>query len=471
MSLSLRSRNVLKKALASNFAGNEIANIMGGSKQITKISVKQSVQAEVKEISQLICPAVVAANKEISQLICPAHTPGTENYDGSYFIIYDEVGSVAFWFDVDDSGTAAPVHGADRAVEVTTVTSGMTAGQVGTALYTAIVADSKFEAGSDDTAGTILVQQTVAGVRIDIAAGTSPIAVSVDQQGSDNYSETYFLLYDDAGSVAFWFDIDNAGQTIPAGAALADRAVEITTVNTGMTAGQAGTAIYTKIIADSEFEAGSDDTAGTILVQSITTGVKSDIDVGTSAITVSVDQQGVDAAIDGAVIILKDAAGTVAFWVDVDNAGTVEPAIAAAADRSIEITTVNSSMTAAQAAAVIYTAIDTDSEFDGVKDSGNGEILIQSADIIDGSGQSSSAIDAIQVADYQVGYTDGGSLSDSASYILRIALAKTSTDAYYLEIKSAIETGTGTSLSDEALRSLKILLSDYKAYTEIAALY
>lgn len=60
--------------------------------------------------------------------------------DGLYFILYDINGPVAFWFDVDDSGTPEPSHGAGRSVEVSTLTSGMTAVQVAEEVEAAIAA-------------------------------------------------------------------------------------------------------------------------------------------------------------------------------------------------------------------------------------------------------------------------------------------------------------------------------------------
>ena len=52
--------------------------------------------------------------------------------DGSYFIIYDKAGrSYAFWFDVDDSGTAepAPAAAADFSLEVGTTATGNSGAQ------------------------------------------------------------------------------------------------------------------------------------------------------------------------------------------------------------------------------------------------------------------------------------------------------------------------------------------------------
>jgi hypothetical protein len=63
------------------------------------------------------------------------------------------------------------------------------------------------------------------------------------------------LLYDDVGSVAFWIDVDNSGSLMPAWAGMANRAIEITTINTGDAIGLVATAFATAINADIKFTA------------------------------------------------------------------------------------------------------------------------------------------------------------------------------------------------------------------------
>ena len=112
-------------------------------------------------------------------IACVADVAGS--LDGTYFILEDDAGSVAFWIDVDDSGTAEPAHGADRSVEITTVTTGMTAAQVGTAVYTKIIADAKFSAGSDDLAGNIVVAHDGFSTMEQVSAGTSGFTFTFDK--------------------------------------------------------------------------------------------------------------------------------------------------------------------------------------------------------------------------------------------------------------------------------------------------
>jgi hypothetical protein len=61
---------------------------------------------------------------------------------------------------------------------------------------------------------------------------------------------TFFKLWDAAGSVGVWIDVNNAGTTIPVGAAACTRALEITTVTGNMTAAQIATVLAAALNTD-----------------------------------------------------------------------------------------------------------------------------------------------------------------------------------------------------------------------------
>lgn len=86
------------------------------------------------------------------------------NLDGRYFKLSDSGGTIGVWFDVDDSGTTIPDGAAalTRSIEVTTVTSGMTATEVASVLAAALQADGAFTSTSSE--GIVTVTQSVAGV-------------------------------------------------------------------------------------------------------------------------------------------------------------------------------------------------------------------------------------------------------------------------------------------------------------------
>lgn len=100
-----------------------------------------------------------------------------------------------------------------------------------------------------------------------------------------------FILSDSSGTVGFWIDVDNAGGSIPAEASACARAVEITTVTTGMSASAVAGVIATAIDADAQFVAPAP--AGAVItVTDAATGARADASASTSGFTVSTTTQG-----------------------------------------------------------------------------------------------------------------------------------------------------------------------------------
>jgi hypothetical protein len=213
------------------------------------------------------------------------------NLHTKYFILKDEVGTVGFWFDVDDAGASAPTTSAARDVEITTITSTMTAAQVATAVYNAIHADSKFN-GVSDTSGTIVVVSTTYGDKTGQGAGDSGFTVTQHTAGvASSLTGKYFKLADVDGTVAFWIDVGNEGTSAPTHGA--DRAVEITTVTRGMTAAQVAGAVRTAIDDDSKFDVGTlTDATFTAICKDLKSVTNAS--VGDSGFTVSVSTNGAD---------------------------------------------------------------------------------------------------------------------------------------------------------------------------------
>jgi hypothetical protein len=201
---------------------------------------------------------------------------------------------VGVWFDVDNSGTSIPsgASSADRAIEVTTVTSGMTAKDVAGVLATKLHADSKY--ASTSALSIVTVTDADAGARTNIAAGDTGFTVAVTTGGAnaDSLNATYFKVSDDAGTVGFWFDVDNSGSSEPGGSASLDRDVEITTIVTGDSASTVATKLAAVVNADSKFGATASDT--TVTITDASQGVRVDGADGTQAsgFTVTITKQG-----------------------------------------------------------------------------------------------------------------------------------------------------------------------------------
>ena len=177
------------------------------------------------------------------------------------------------------SGTPNKVHdGEDSALYATTALSGTwdfastDQSQAGSASIDATATQNNDEALFIDTG---------------VAEVTTITAVA---DVSDSLDGTYFLAQDIDGSVAFWIDTDNSGTTIPAGAAAADRAVEITTIATNDSAATIGGLLRTAVGADSKFT-----TAGSgadCIATNVDKVILTDMADGDSGFSFNTDTQG-----------------------------------------------------------------------------------------------------------------------------------------------------------------------------------
>lgn len=108
----------------------------------------------------------------------------------TYFTLEGITGTWAVWFDVDDSGSTEPAHGATNSVKIIGVVTGDTAAAVAATLAAELEADSAFsldftstyDATVDDDLVTIRDNNT--GNRTNIAAGTSGFTVATTQAGA-----------------------------------------------------------------------------------------------------------------------------------------------------------------------------------------------------------------------------------------------------------------------------------------------
>ena len=181
--------------------------------------------------------------------------------NGTYFIIYDTAGSVAIWFDLNNSGTPEPPHGADRSIKVATVLTNDSDVTVATKIYNYLVLDSAFNAAAIGNQVTITNKQN--GLLSNGSAGTSGFVVNTTP-GTNNVSldGKYFIIYDDNGSVAVWFDVGNHGTQEPFHGA--DRSIKVSGVNFGDSASTVASAIVAAVNLDTKFSASSLSNVATI---------------------------------------------------------------------------------------------------------------------------------------------------------------------------------------------------------------
>lgn len=210
----------------------------------------------------------------------------SDSLDGTYFLLQDVAGSVAFWIDTDDSGTTIPggAAAADRAVEITTIATDDSAATIAGLLETAIHADSKFTASSASTICTVTNVDLKA--LTDAADGDTGFSFSTTTQGSD-------LATPPTGAI--WTAIASGNK------AQAD-------IVTDTTAAQVAARVELAVDALSGFTAVivTDDTAadGTMTFTQVVPGVvidaapKDENDAGAGSITAANTTQGVATEVD-----------------------------------------------------------------------------------------------------------------------------------------------------------------------------
>ena len=81
----------------------------------------------------------------------------------------------------------------------------MNAAQVGDVIYTAVIGDSKFEAGSDAASPIVLVQSTTTGIKTDGADGDTGFTIAEDTAGDEVAAYAAKIQHSHNGSN--WFDL------------------------------------------------------------------------------------------------------------------------------------------------------------------------------------------------------------------------------------------------------------------------
>ena len=189
----------------------------------------------------------------------------------------------------------------------------------------------------------------------------SSLTTVADTSGSLNLK--YFIVYDLSGSVAFWYDIDNAGQSAPAGASGATRSVAITTVLTNDDEFSVATKTASEVAADSAFNATA--VSNVVTITNAVGGSVPNIDAGDSGFLAQTTTEGVDAisSLHLKYFIIYDVNGSVGVWFDVGNTGASAPAGVGSLSRSIAVTTITAGDNATTVASKIATAVNADAAF------------------------------------------------------------------------------------------------------------
>ena len=115
-----------------------------------------------------------------------------DDLDAKYFILYERNGSninsVAFWFDVDNTGTTAPIEAtnADRNIKISTILTNDSANTVANKVAIAINADSAFSATNSND--TVTITNTNVGSVNNPLMGNSGFLSLIDTEGFSEFS-------------------------------------------------------------------------------------------------------------------------------------------------------------------------------------------------------------------------------------------------------------------------------------------
>lgn len=286
---------------AGNFASVQVGDIVS-IRNGSGISAANQVVSRVAAISgntirlyNLLGSNTTPGNPEVTTVTTIADVQGTPtdyvidtvadvagSLNGTYFTIYDTAGSVAIWFDINNSGTPMPPHGANRAIKIATVQTNDTANAVAARIYDYLVLDNAFNAAAIGNQVTLTNKQN--GALSTGTANTSGFTVTTNV-GTNNASidGKYFLLYDEDGSVAVWYDVGNDGTPEPFHGA--NRSIKVSGVNYGDSATTVAAATVAVINPDLKFSASN--LGSTITVTNAANGDVTDAAAGTSGFTVS----------------------------------------------------------------------------------------------------------------------------------------------------------------------------------------
>lgn len=247
-----------------------------------------------KEVSEITTIPDILGTPQITDITCTDQGSTSATVGSSeYFTLYDDVGLVVFWYDIDNAGaTPTPVLGAYRYVKISTVSTGDLASVVASKTATAINSDFKFSAYSSSNLVTV-TNNFNGPVTLGSAGPDIGFAVALNTAGTVGASlgGKYFLLQDDGGSVAVWFNVNSE----PEPSHGASRSIQVF-LSPGDSADTVASKIQAQIDADSEFMASV--LTNVVTITNEKNGARTDVSAGTSGFTATVDTQGINDGVE-----------------------------------------------------------------------------------------------------------------------------------------------------------------------------
>ena len=202
---------------------------------------------------------------------------------GKYLIIYDDVGSVGVWFDLDN-GSTPPTTGAARDIEIDIATGDSTT-DLATKFATTMNSDSKF-AGTT-VSSLAVIQVSTIGNKTDATTGTSGITPSITQ-GVNSLEGKFFYIYnrDDNIKYGWYYTIDGSGSE-PSNDA------DVMTVVPILSSDDIGEiATKTSVIVNNNDYLSCDSSGSSFIVTELQNGNTTGFEDGDSGFTSNTDQEG-----------------------------------------------------------------------------------------------------------------------------------------------------------------------------------
>lgn len=195
---------------------------------------------------------------------------------------------------------------------------------------------------------------------------------------STELRETWFKLYEPAGTVGVWLQTAGSAAFAPQGV---DRVLRITGLGSPpYTNAQVAAAVASVVNADASWVAAVDATDNTkVIITDASSFDHGAVEVtayhGGNSITSGTIQQA-SAGLTGKYFVLSNATNRVGFWYDVNDAGTPQPSIPGV-DLYVEITGVASSDTASTVATITEAVV----EANGFSSSASGAVITATDDV------------------------------------------------------------------------------------------
>lgn len=241
----------------------------------------------------------------------------------TWFILNDAQGSVAVWYDVDNTGAPAPAHGANRAIRVATVNTNDSADDVASKTGQVVALDTAYSVGVITNQMTFT--SVVNGSLPAASAGTSGFtAATAPGTADDTLDGKYFIIHDENGSVAVWYDVGDDGTSEPFHGC--ERSIRVSGVNYGDSADIVAAATVAVVNPDTLFNASN--VSNVITITNVSFGNMTDASAGTSGFTVATTNQGSLPAPElitnaGNVVFFPLVGNDVQTVADTVNAGTI----------------------------------------------------------------------------------------------------------------------------------------------------